>query len=94
MVNNRTFTISGSIFSQYETVINLDIVDSIDDIIKVVVNKIQNDIKNYPGLLKELKKEEKKFHIHDFNFGDILISDPERIFYVCSHCPVDEEEKT
>ena len=33
MVNNRTFCISGSIFSRYQTIINLDIVDSVEDII-------------------------------------------------------------
>ena len=63
MVNNRKFSISGSIFSRYETIINLDLIDSIDDILIVVINRIREDIKNYPGLLEELKKEEEKFHI-------------------------------
>ena len=65
MVNNRKFSISGSIFGLYETVINLDLVNSNNDIIKIVLNRIRGDMKNYPSLLKELKKEEKKFHIHD-----------------------------
>ncbi len=86
MVNNRKFSISGSIFSRYETIINLDLIDSINDILTVVINRIREDIKNYPGLLKELEKEEKKFHIHNKKFGDILMSEPDTIFYVCSHC--------
>ena len=86
MVNNRTFSISGSIFNRYETVINLDLVNSNNDIIKIVLNRVKEDIKNYPGLLEELVKDKKKFHIHDYKFGDILLSDPEKIFYVCSHC--------
>ena len=86
MVNNRKFSISGSIFSRYDTTINLDLIDSIDDILIVVINRIREDIKNYPGLLEELKKEEEKFHIHDKKFGDILMSEPDTIFYVCSHC--------
>ena len=55
MVNNRTFSISGSIFNRYETVINLDLVNSNNDIIKIVLNRIRGDMKNYPSLLKELK---------------------------------------
>ena len=43
-------------------------------------------MKNYPGLLEALKKEENTFHIHDTKFGDILISDPDKIVYVCAHC--------
>ena len=86
MVNNRKFSISGSIFGLYETVINLDLVNSNNDIIKIVLNRIRGDMKNYPSLLKELKKEEKKFHIHGEKFGNILISNPKRIFYICSHC--------
>ena len=86
MVNNRTFSVSGSIFGLYETVINLDLVNSNNDIIKIVLNRIRGDMKNYPSLLKELKKEEKKFHIHDYKFGDILMSVSDAIFYICSHC--------
>jgi len=86
MVNNREFQISGSIFGEYKTVINLDLVDSADDIINIVINRIKEDMKNYPQILRELNKEQEKFHIHDYEFGSILISEPEKIFYVCCHC--------
>jgi len=87
MANNRKVSVSGSkFFYQYETVINLDLVNSNNDIVKVVMNRIREDIKNYPGLLKQLKKEEEYFHIHDIKFGDVLISDPDKIVYVCGHC--------
>jgi len=86
MVNNREFHISGSIFGEYKTIINLDMVDSVDDILKLVVNRIKEDMKNYPQMLKELNKEKEKFHIHDYEFGTILISGKESIFYICSHC--------
>ena len=56
------------------------------EIVKVVINRIRNDIQKYPQLIKELDKEEEKFHIHDINFGDILISDIDTVFYVCNHC--------
>ena len=61
MVNNRTFCISGSIFSRYQTIINLDIVDSVEDIINVVIKRIKDDMKNYPRILLELDREEKNF---------------------------------
>ena len=86
MVNNREFCISGSIFGGYKTVIDLDLVDSIDDILYIVKSRIKDDMKNYPEILNELNKEGEKFHIHNYDFGSILISDNERIFYVCNHC--------
>jgi hypothetical protein len=88
MTNNRNFCVSGSIFGEFKTSINLDLTESNDDIIKIVINRIHNDIQNYPQLIKELDKKKETFHIHDINFGDILISDSEKIFYVCSHCSV------
>lgn len=86
MVNNRQFCISGSIFGGYKTDINLDLVESIDDIIDEVTSRIRDDIKKYPEILIELNKEKEKFHIHNYDFGDILISDEKTIFYVCNHC--------
>ena len=61
MVNNRTFCISGSIFSRYQTIINLDIVDSVEDIINVVIKRIKDDMKNYPRILLELDRKKKIF---------------------------------
>ena len=84
MVNNRKFIISGSLFSQYETNINLDLVDSINDIIILVIKNIKEDIKSFPILLKELEKV--NYHIHDYHIGDILLSDSNTIFYICDHC--------
>ena len=86
MVNNREFHISGSIFGEYKTVINLDLVDSVDDILEIVINRIEEDMKNYPQILKKLDKEKEKFHINGYEFGSILISEIDVIFYVCSHC--------
>ena len=68
MVNNREFCISGSIFGGYKTVIDLDLVDSIDDILYIVKSRIKDDMKNYPEILNELNKEGEKFHIHNYDF--------------------------
>lgn len=85
MVNNRQFCISGSIFGGYKTVIDLDLVESIDDILDEVTSRIRDDIKKYPEIMSGLNKEKIKFHIHNYEFGDILMSDQETIFYVCNH---------
>ncbi len=64
----------------------LPCVDSVDDILEIVINRIEEDMKNYPQILKKLDKEKEKFHIHGYEFGSILISEIDVIFYVCSHC--------
>jgi hypothetical protein len=86
MANNRQFCVSGSKFSRFSTVINLALVDSIEDIIKIVTNRISIDMQKYPQLLVELQKDIKNFHIHDVQFGTILVSNQDCIFYVCAHC--------
>ena len=32
-----------------------------------------------------MEKLKVDFHIHDHQFGDILLSEPNQEFYVCSH---------
>jgi len=87
MTNNRNISISGSkLFYRYQTVVNLDLVNSNEDIVKVVLNRIKEDMKNYPGLLEALKKEKNTFHIHDTKFGDILLSGPDKMVFVCAYC--------
>jgi len=84
MVNTRKFIVSGSIFDKYETNINLDIIDSIEEVIRIVKKRIENDISNYPEILKELNKI--NFHIHDVQFVDVLLSESKDVFYICSFC--------
>ena len=49
-------------------------------------HSILNNVNHIENKLKKLEKEKEKFHIHDCEFGSILISEKEVIFYVCSHC--------
>ena len=86
MVNNRKFTISGGLFSGFNTDIDLDTVESKEDLIFNVINNLQKYIKNMPFLVKKIKEESNNYHIHDIDFGSILISNPDTIFYVCNHC--------
>ena len=91
MVNLRKFIISGSIFDKYETDINLDIIDSIEEIIKIIKKRIENDIRIYPEIFKIFINID--FHIHDYSIADILLSEHNKIFYVCSFCNKDNTIK-
>ena len=87
MVNLRKFCISDELFSGFETMVDLDEVQSIDGIIKDVLNNAfvvlrQNKFRN---LINLLRNKVSSFHIHDYSFGEILISNPNYIFYICCH---------
>ena len=61
-------------------------VKSIEEIIKMVERRIENDVRNYPSLLDKFRSI--NFHIHDISIADILLSDSKEIFYICSNCPI------
>ena len=86
MVNNRTFKISHEFFSYFTSVIDLYEVDSISDIIDSIVLHLRTVLQKHD--LESLcnKLNDSKFHIHDYSFADILQSNPDKIFYICSHC--------
>ncbi|MBM08477.1 MAG: hypothetical protein CMF69_02710 [Magnetovibrio sp.] len=86
MPNFRKFILSHELFSGYSSNVDLDVVESKNDIINFVHNEVHNLLvnNNFDILIKNLK--ESNFHIHDYEFGDILMSPPEKIFYICCHC--------
>ena len=84
MVNLRTFIISDELFSGFESIIDLDEVDSIEEIISIVVNKLSILLKNAKLQILFNKVSKTNFHIHDFSFTDILLN--ENIYYICNHC--------
>ena len=84
MSNFKKFCISGGQFSGYETLVNLDYVNSNDEIIKAVIANLYKTIQNMRSLERELDKEKAKYHIHNKKFGEILLND--EVFYICSHC--------
>ena len=85
MPNFRTFIYSHNVFQGFTRKIDLDYVESIDEIIK----KLHGELITY------LEKEKldvliqstdiKRLHIHDFTFGDILMSEPDKVYYICDH---------
>jgi hypothetical protein len=90
-MNLRTFIISAELFWGYKCQVDLDKVENLDDICKYVIKQLTNDLlsKNLV-VLEEILNNKRghpklDFHVHDVEFGDILLSDPDKEFYVCSH---------
>ena len=81
-----TFKISDEIFSGYEVKLDLDYFETIDEICKQVTETLKCHLKlhNFEVLLEKLK--EKNFHIHDEEFGSILLKSENEVVWVCSHC--------
>ena len=86
MVNYRIFEISDELFGGFLIKIDLDIVESLEDIVEYMINELSTILKanNFEMLVDKLEK--KYFHIHGYTFGNILLSDESDKFYICGHC--------
>jgi len=83
---NRTFIASSRLFSGFKVVIDIQYIDTLEDIVKIFVNELRKvlAINNLEALLEECV--EYKFHIHSHTLPTILTSNKDEIFYVCNHC--------
>ena len=86
MTNLRYFHVSHELFSGFNCVVDLDKVDSIQEIVNIVYNELLRTLKKHDFIALVEKLKDSKFHIHDVEFGEILISEPETIYYICDHC--------
>ena len=86
MTSIKIFCISGGTFDGFETSIDMNNVESINEIIMSVVNKLYSTIQKMRNLILKLDEEKLQYHIHNLKFGDILLGKMNRIFYICSHC--------
>ena len=85
MPNHRMVEISDDFFQGFQKKIDLDQIDSAQEIVDAIVDDLRHILKetNLHVLLKRL--EEGNFHIHDKEFGTILMSEPGEIIWVCNH---------
>jgi hypothetical protein len=83
---NRKFIASCEIFGGYEVIIDLNVCNSIDDIINIFYEHLRNYLMegNLDILLTHLNQH--KFHIHDYPWSNMLHSPDETVFYICNHC--------
>ena len=79
--NIRKFIASSEIFGGYEVYIDLNYCNSLDDIVNVYHENLLGFLNQYN--LKELvtKLKQCKFHIHNFTFETICISDEDNVFH-------------
>ena len=85
MTNNRKFTISDEYFSGYSVIINLDIMHNKQDIIDLITDNLKNELTKLGLEMLVSKLLRCKFHIHDYQFEDILLSNKNTIFWICNH---------
>ena len=87
MVNYRPVQFSHTLFWGFQRMIDLDEVESLQGIIDIMYIKLQEFLKleNFEVLLEKLEKTKNALHIHDMTFGQILISQPTNIIYICDH---------
>ena len=80
-----TFKLSDELFQGYEVVLDLDYFENLNEIYDQVTNTLKThlELHKFELLLERLK--EKKFHIHDETFGNILLKSQSDIVWVCSH---------
>jgi len=86
MTNVRWFHLSCDTFGGFKCIVDLDEMDCLEDIVKYVINSLNNMLilGNFEHLINKAKNM--NFHIHDVDFGEIIMSEPNTIFYVCNHC--------
>ena len=85
-LTSRLFIASSEVFSHFQVEIPLDNISTIEDIIILFKEELNNVLKknNLINLMNQLN--ETNFHIHSYTIEDILTSKPEEIFYICDHC--------
>jgi hypothetical protein len=87
MVNYRPVQFSHTLFWGFQRMVDLDEVESLQDIIDIMYIKLVEFLKgeNFEVLLEKLEKTKNVLHIHNNTFGQILISKPTNIIYICDH---------
>ena len=85
-MNIKTFAISSALFSYYEKEINVDLVNSIDEIILLVVSELDKLLRENNLIMLSEKLNDCKFHVHDFTIEEVKNSVNDRKYYICDHC--------
>ena len=83
---NRTFIASSELFSGFKMDINIQSIDTIDNIIKIFTDELKSILKKYNFEILLESVNVKKFHVHSHTLEQILISNKDEIIYICDHC--------
>ena len=87
-MNKRTFIISSNIWGGWRTIIDINLCNSLEDIVDNVVNKLDSTLKNnnFEELHHKLVNKHNQMHIHNHTFDQIKNSIDTDMFFVCDHC--------
>jgi predicted transcriptional regulator len=83
---NRTFIASSELFSGFKVEINIQSIDTVDNIIKIFTDELKTVLKKYNFEILLESVNVKKFHVHSHTLEQILISNKDEIIYICDHC--------
>jgi len=84
--NSRKFIVSSELFGGYEVMININHCDSLDDIVNTFYDDLYNCLVQHKFEYLINKVKLCRFHIHNFTFEDIILSEERTNFYICDHC--------
>ena len=84
-VINRTFCFSCPMFGGFKRTLDINTCNNIQDIINRMVCLLEQQLKkeDWYKLTEKLQSIKTLYHIHDYDFGYILLSDKE--YYICNH---------
>ena len=82
----RTFIISCKYFGGFEINIDVNQYDSVEELILYAISQLKETLtKNkLNNLVEMLNKTTHQYHIHDYDFTDILLKN--NTYYICNHC--------
>jgi len=83
---NRTFIASSELFSGFKVEINIQSIDTVDNIIKIFTDELKTVLKKYNFEILLESVNVGKFHVHSHTLEQILISNKDEIIYICDHC--------
>ena len=82
----RTFEASSELFSGFQVDINITEIDTLDDIVKIFLDRLIKVLKDNKFTMLIKKLNETRFHIHSHTLEEILTSGRNEILYICNHC--------
>ena len=85
-MNIRNVCISGGTLWGYETLVDLDMCENLQDIINVCITAAKDTLRSIKLIDISDTIKESDFHIHSYTFEDILMTEPDFIIYICNHC--------
>ena len=83
---NRTFIASSELFSGFKVEMNIQSIDTVDNIIKIFTDELKTVLKKYNFEILLESVNVGKFHVHSHTLEQILISNKDEIIYICDHC--------